>query len=885
MRSGLWMTGSGGSGILIARKSDGTWSPPSGIMLHTPTLSFIIGVDIYDCVLVVSNLAALESITRPRVTLGEDVALTNGPIVPMQSDEMRVSWRDLGNTVLAYMKARGQHQEVNLNGCILTERANENERFYDGNITQMDVLAGNVARHVEETQALFEVIKMAEGRTDFDRAVIDKTAALPAPGDAVIETPKATPASLSPRPSFGIPQASDPDPFGVLALEMAGLEIREAGSRLRPASSQLEYHPSPLSPVLSKFSRQSIDSRSNRGSYMSTRTVKSHVSDIATQTDTRGTSPSPQESEEETRRVSGERGADERRGSDVDYTTVDMSSLRHISKEYASGSVKIPEETVHEEHVVDVESVSSAGSKSVNGDEKTSGAEHSADNEDSENDDGDDDVDLQDAEDEDEDDEEPVVFEVAEVQPARTQAVASRMIQARGNVVNIPKRTPPPLPKRSPARQSRLMKNELGAEFKSPLRQAFSEADLIPEMDKADQESQPDDAKSTGDLEEVSSLDEITATFSGSERAIDAVAAETSNAPEEIIENDVEAKQQDSKGIEEVEDEQELADDKTEKDENEKNEDTEQDEHDKQNDEPSRELVTEDASAEKTAGEAEPDVDSEAEQDAEAKVDSQAGTHELGVAATGDSTAAVEDMSFRSLINEDALEQDLELGSKQEETDAAIESTKEAETVDVKQDTTEENKTDAASERDVEETTEGHGKHTEEEDSETEDDSLPLDTFAPMESRSPISDDDDDEDPFELEHTVTVTKSPRQDDEDEFVKHDYSNAGTDETLDDDEPRTPHNEHTEAFDSASHTKHSSSLFTGNSTDDRWSYDGSMFTTPTSDRAHSPSGSPIKGTPKKGTIADEKEAKKPVEIREDVETSTEESGDITPTVPVH
>lgn len=617
---------------------------------------------------------------------------------------------------------------------------------------------------------------------------------------------------------------------------------------------------------------------------MSTRTVKSHVSDIATQTDTRGTSPSPQESEEETRRVSGERETDERRGSDVDYTAVDMSSLRHISKEYASGSVKVPEETVHEEDAVDVEPVSSVGSKSVNGDEKTSGTENSADNEDSENDDGDDDVDLQDAEDEDEDDEEPVVFEVAEVQPARTQAVASRMIQARGNVVNIPKRIPPPLPKRSPARQSRLMKNELGVEFKSPLRQAFSEADLIPEMDKADQESQPDDAKSTGDLEEASSLDEVTATFSGPERAIDAVAGETSNAPEEIIEDDIEAKQQDTKGIEEVEDEQELAADKTEKDENEKNEDTEQNEHDKQNDEQSRKLVTENASAEKTAGEAEPDVGSGAERDSEPKVDSQAGTHELGVAATGDSNVAVEDMSFRSLINEDALEEDLELDSKQEETYAAIESTKEAETVDVKQDTTEEDKTAAASKRDVEEATEGHDKHTEEEDSEIEDDPLPLDTLAPMESRSPISDDDD-EDPFELEHTVTVTKSPRQDDEDEFVKHDYSNAGTDETLDDDEPRTPHNEHTDASDSASHTKHSSSLFTGNTTDERWSYDGSMFTTPTSDRAHSPSGSPIKGTPKKGTITDEKEAKKPVEIRENVETSTEESGDITPTVPVH
>ena len=35
MRSGLWISGAGGSGVLVARKEDGTWSPPCGILLHT----------------------------------------------------------------------------------------------------------------------------------------------------------------------------------------------------------------------------------------------------------------------------------------------------------------------------------------------------------------------------------------------------------------------------------------------------------------------------------------------------------------------------------------------------------------------------------------------------------------------------------------------------------------------------------------------------------------------------------------------------------------------------------------------------------------------------------------------------------------------------------
>lgn len=45
MRTGLWVSGAGGSGVLVARKADGTWSPPSGIMLHTAGLGFLVGID------------------------------------------------------------------------------------------------------------------------------------------------------------------------------------------------------------------------------------------------------------------------------------------------------------------------------------------------------------------------------------------------------------------------------------------------------------------------------------------------------------------------------------------------------------------------------------------------------------------------------------------------------------------------------------------------------------------------------------------------------------------------------------------------------------------------------------------------------------------------
>ncbi|KAF4988808.1 hypothetical protein FGRMN_9543 [Fusarium graminum] len=495
MRSGLYMTGSGGSGILIARKSDGTWSPPSGIMLHTPTLSFIIGVDVYDCVLVVNNLAALESLTKPRVTLGEDVGLTSGPLVSLDSDEAHIKWTDLGNTVFTYLKARGQNQVVNLNGCILAERGNENERFYNSPVTQMDILAGNVARQVDEVGPLSEVIKMAEGRIDFDASVINRIAAECAPGDAMIATPKSsTPAS--PRTAFGIPNMDDPDPFGVLALEMAGLEIREAGSRLRPTSSQFDFNPAPTSPAFSKFNRQSVDtfvSKSNRNSYMSSRTVKSQMTDAGTQTyvgATPETTPSPGQSEDgfdrSTRTQIPEVLEEEE---EVDYTKVDLTPIRHLSGAHTplsttsySSTTAVEQDTLKVEPRDDTDKASS--NYDSDRDDKSS---QNADQDDSESE-------ADEDEEEDEEEEEPVVFEVAAVQPARTQAVASRMIHAKGSMVTIPKRIPPPLPMRSPARTSRSSKSEIGdvSSLRSPLRkEAFSEEDLISEDEQTTSDSSP----------------------------------------------------------------------------------------------------------------------------------------------------------------------------------------------------------------------------------------------------------------------------------------------------------------------------------------------------------------------------------------------------------
>ena len=65
---------------------------------------------------------------------------------------------------------------------------------------------------------------------------------------------------------FGLPSAADPDPFGVLALQQAGLAIKEAGSQQRASSDAFEYRPSPTSPAFRLSLQSGSDGPSRRAS-------------------------------------------------------------------------------------------------------------------------------------------------------------------------------------------------------------------------------------------------------------------------------------------------------------------------------------------------------------------------------------------------------------------------------------------------------------------------------------------------------------------------------------------------------------------------------------------------------------------------------------------
>ncbi|KAK4210052.1 hypothetical protein QBC37DRAFT_429370 [Rhypophila decipiens] len=192
-RTGLHISGAGGSGVVVSRLPSGKWSPPSGFLVHTLGAGLMVGLDIYDCVCVLRTREAVRAFMRPgRLSLGGELALAAGPIGLGTSVEAAVGADT--KPVWSYMKSRGFYAGLQADGTVVIARPDANAAFYGARLTPEQVLRGDVPSPSkkgdrnprmwpEGSRGLMEVLRLAEGRKDIDEAVVRSIRSGPTPGD------------------------------------------------------------------------------------------------------------------------------------------------------------------------------------------------------------------------------------------------------------------------------------------------------------------------------------------------------------------------------------------------------------------------------------------------------------------------------------------------------------------------------------------------------------------------------------------------------------------------------------------------------------------------------------------------------------------------------
>ncbi|KAH7017995.1 uncharacterized protein B0I36DRAFT_335137 [Microdochium trichocladiopsis] len=173
--------GAGGSGIVMVRLPDGSWSPPSGILPNNLSVGFMLGFDVYDCVCVLNTTQAVDAFTkRARFSLGGDIAMVAGPVGVGAQLDADVNFKGGAATsqpVWCYVKSRGFYAGASVDGTIIIERPDANGMFYgEKKIRPEKILRGDVVARPYGTLAedgsrmwpegaarLMDVVRDAEG--------------------------------------------------------------------------------------------------------------------------------------------------------------------------------------------------------------------------------------------------------------------------------------------------------------------------------------------------------------------------------------------------------------------------------------------------------------------------------------------------------------------------------------------------------------------------------------------------------------------------------------------------------------------------------------------------------------------------------------------------
>ncbi|KAG6945601.1 hypothetical protein JG687_00017189 [Phytophthora cactorum] len=142
IKAGLLITAKMGTGIVIAKLHDGSWSAPSAIGTAGIGGGLEGGGELIEFMIIMGSKNAVKVFHRTQVNVGGGLSVAVGP--------------------------RGLFAGISLHGAVITARSEMNSNFYGQKLTPEEILSGSVP-HPRAAQCLYDAIDQAmEGIAQFE---------------------------------------------------------------------------------------------------------------------------------------------------------------------------------------------------------------------------------------------------------------------------------------------------------------------------------------------------------------------------------------------------------------------------------------------------------------------------------------------------------------------------------------------------------------------------------------------------------------------------------------------------------------------------------------------------------------------------------------------
>lgn len=138
LKGAFGLGGSFGRGALVCRRGgDGPWGAPSMFTVGGVNFGFQIGGEATDFVLLVMNGRGAEKLLQSKIKLGADASAAGGPVGRSAEGSTDLQ---LHAEILTYSRSRGAFAGVSLDGQVLKQDDDANERLYGRKIAPHDIL-------------------------------------------------------------------------------------------------------------------------------------------------------------------------------------------------------------------------------------------------------------------------------------------------------------------------------------------------------------------------------------------------------------------------------------------------------------------------------------------------------------------------------------------------------------------------------------------------------------------------------------------------------------------------------------------------------------------------------------------------------------------------
>lgn len=144
VKAGFIWSGTLGSGIVIARLPDGTWSGPSSLGVVGMGWGGLIGASVTDSVIILNTDLAVKAFAgHGQIKFGGNLSVSAGPL-GREADGSAYAGDGGVAACYSYSHSRGLFAGISLQGAVFVTRDSDNAKFYGSPVKAKDVLKGLV---------------------------------------------------------------------------------------------------------------------------------------------------------------------------------------------------------------------------------------------------------------------------------------------------------------------------------------------------------------------------------------------------------------------------------------------------------------------------------------------------------------------------------------------------------------------------------------------------------------------------------------------------------------------------------------------------------------------------------------------------------------------